>query len=65
MTTIGFVGLGAMGSRIAGRLLDAGNQVYGTNRTRSRAQALVKCGNRETLVAASKRGASHTADSLD
>jgi 3-hydroxyisobutyrate dehydrogenase-like beta-hydroxyacid dehydrogenase len=26
MTTVGFVGLGAMGSRLAGRLLDAGHQ---------------------------------------
>jgi len=39
MTTIGFVGLGAMGSRIAGRLLE-GNQVYGTNRTASKAGEL-------------------------
>jgi 3-hydroxyisobutyrate dehydrogenase-like beta-hydroxyacid dehydrogenase len=44
MSTLGFVGLGAMGSRIAGRLLDAGNQVYGTNRTKSKAQALVDRG---------------------
>ena len=44
MNTIGFVGLGAMGSRIAGRLLDSGNRVYGTNRTRSRAQALLDRG---------------------
>ena len=35
MSTIGFVGLGAMGSRVAGRLLDAGNTVYGTDLTRS------------------------------
>jgi len=35
MSTIGFVGLGAMGSRLAGRLLDAGNAVYGTDLTRS------------------------------
>src|ERR1019366_2224454 len=40
MNTIGFVGLGAMGSRIAERLLDSGNQVYATNRTKSKAQAL-------------------------
>ncbi|WP_329543664.1 NAD(P)-dependent oxidoreductase [Streptomyces sp. NBC_01356] len=40
MTTIGFVGLGAMGSRIAGRLLDD-NQVYGTNRTAARASELI------------------------
>jgi 3-hydroxyisobutyrate dehydrogenase-like beta-hydroxyacid dehydrogenase len=44
MTTLGFVGLGAMGSRIAGRLLDAGNAVYGTNRTKAKAQALVDRG---------------------
>jgi len=35
MSTIGFVGLGAMGSRVAGRLLDDGNTVYGTDLTRS------------------------------
>jgi 3-hydroxyisobutyrate dehydrogenase-like beta-hydroxyacid dehydrogenase len=39
MTAIGFIGLGAMGSRIAGRLLE-GNQVYGTNRTASKAGEL-------------------------
>jgi 3-hydroxyisobutyrate dehydrogenase-like beta-hydroxyacid dehydrogenase len=44
MTAIGFVGLGAMGGRIAGRLLDAGNTVYGTNRTRSSAEPLVERG---------------------
>lgn len=44
MTTIGFVGLGAMGSRIATRLLDAGNELYGTNRTKSRAQPLIEHG---------------------
>jgi 3-hydroxyisobutyrate dehydrogenase-like beta-hydroxyacid dehydrogenase len=44
MSTIGFIGLGAMGGRIAGRLLDSGNQVYGTNRTKSKAQALFERG---------------------
>jgi 3-hydroxyisobutyrate dehydrogenase-like beta-hydroxyacid dehydrogenase len=44
MSTLGFVGLGAMGSRIATRLLDSGNAVYGTNRTRSRAQPLIERG---------------------
>jgi 3-hydroxyisobutyrate dehydrogenase-like beta-hydroxyacid dehydrogenase len=39
MTAIGFVGLGAMGSRMAARLL-RGNQLYGTNRTMSRASEL-------------------------
>jgi len=43
MTAIGFVGLGAMGSQIAGRLLD-GHQVYGTNRTPGRAAALLERG---------------------
>jgi 3-hydroxyisobutyrate dehydrogenase-like beta-hydroxyacid dehydrogenase len=33
-----------MSSRIAGRLLDAGNDVYGTNRTRPRAQPLIERG---------------------
>jgi 3-hydroxyisobutyrate dehydrogenase-like beta-hydroxyacid dehydrogenase len=28
MTSIGFMGLGAMGSRLAGRLFDAGHTVY-------------------------------------
>jgi 3-hydroxyisobutyrate dehydrogenase-like beta-hydroxyacid dehydrogenase len=44
MSRIGFVGLGAMGSRIASRLLDAGVQVYGTNRTKSKAQPLIEHG---------------------
>jgi 3-hydroxyisobutyrate dehydrogenase-like beta-hydroxyacid dehydrogenase len=44
MTTIGFIGLGAMGSRIAGRLLAAGHHVYGTNRTPGRAAALREAG---------------------
>lgn len=34
---LGFVGLGTMGGRLAARLLDAGQQVYGYNRTRERA----------------------------
>lgn len=44
MNTIGVVGLGTMGSRIAARLLDTGFQVHATNRTPSRAQALIKRG---------------------
>jgi 3-hydroxyisobutyrate dehydrogenase-like beta-hydroxyacid dehydrogenase len=44
MSAVGFVGLGAMGSRIAGRLLDAGNDLYGTNRTRSKAESLIERG---------------------
>jgi 3-hydroxyisobutyrate dehydrogenase-like beta-hydroxyacid dehydrogenase len=42
--TVGVVGLGAMGSRIAGRLLDSGYTVIGTNRTRERAAPLVERG---------------------
>ncbi len=45
MTTIGFVGLGAMGAAIAGRLLGLdGNEVYGTNRTRAKAEPLIAQG---------------------
>ena len=42
--TIGFVGLGAMGSRVAGRLLASGHRVYGTNRTAAKAQPLLEQG---------------------
>ena len=44
MTTIGFVGLGAMGGRVAKRLLDAGYAVVGYNRTASKADWLVDAG---------------------
>jgi 3-hydroxyisobutyrate dehydrogenase-like beta-hydroxyacid dehydrogenase len=44
MTTLGFVGLGAMGSRIVKRLLDAGETVVGYNRTRAKAQWLLEAG---------------------
>jgi len=44
MSTIGFVGLGTMGGRIAGRLLASGHQVHGTNRTRAKAQPLIDRG---------------------
>ncbi len=44
MANLGFVGLGAMGGRIARRLLDAGHTVTGYNRTRSRAQWLLDAG---------------------
>jgi len=43
MTAIGFVGLGAMGSRMAGRLLP-GNQVSGTNRSPDKAAGLIARG---------------------
>jgi 3-hydroxyisobutyrate dehydrogenase-like beta-hydroxyacid dehydrogenase len=41
---IGFVGLGAMGSRMAARLLDAGHQVVVYNRTVERAAPLERLG---------------------
>jgi 3-hydroxyisobutyrate dehydrogenase-like beta-hydroxyacid dehydrogenase len=43
-TTLGFVGLGTMGGRMAKRLLDAGRRVVGYNRTPAKAQALVAAG---------------------
>jgi 3-hydroxyisobutyrate dehydrogenase len=44
MATLGFVGLGTMGGRMAKRLLDAGRRVVGYNRTAAKAQALVAAG---------------------
>ncbi|HYS07890.1 MAG TPA: NAD(P)-dependent oxidoreductase [Myxococcales bacterium] len=44
MSTIGFVGLGAMGSRMAGRFLESGQKVYGSNRTAAKATALIERG---------------------
>lgn len=43
---LGFVGLGAMGGRMARRLLDAGYTVTGYNRTRSKAEWLLDAGMR-------------------
>jgi 3-hydroxyisobutyrate dehydrogenase-like beta-hydroxyacid dehydrogenase len=44
LAALGFVGLGAMGGTIAGRLLAADHQVYGTNRTRAKADPLLERG---------------------
>jgi 3-hydroxyisobutyrate dehydrogenase-like beta-hydroxyacid dehydrogenase len=44
MAKIGFIGLGAMGSHIAERLLNKGHAVTGYNRTRERAQWLIEKG---------------------
>jgi 3-hydroxyisobutyrate dehydrogenase-like beta-hydroxyacid dehydrogenase len=44
MTVVGVVGLGAMGSRLAARLMDAGHVVHGTNRTRAKAEPLITRG---------------------
>ena len=46
MATLGFVGLGAMGSRLACRLLEARYTVAGYNRTRDKAKPLVEAGMR-------------------
>lgn len=46
MTTVGFAGLGVMGSRMAKRLLDAGHEVHGWNRTKEKAAGLVEAGMR-------------------
>jgi len=42
--TLGFVGLGVMGGRMAMRLLEAGHTVVGYNRTREKARWLVDAG---------------------
>ena len=44
MDTVGFVGLGSMGSGMVRRLLQARRTVVGYNRTRSRAQPLIDAG---------------------
>lgn len=44
MTSIGFIGLGSMGGRLAGRLLAAGEEVHGYNRSRARATDLIDRG---------------------
>ena len=41
---VGFVGLGAMGSGIAQRILDAGYAVIGWNRTKGKAEELIAGG---------------------
>jgi 3-hydroxyisobutyrate dehydrogenase-like beta-hydroxyacid dehydrogenase len=57
--TLGFVGLGVMGGRMAKRLLDAGHRVVGYNRTRAKAQWLIDAG---LEPAASPRAVAETAD---
>jgi 3-hydroxyisobutyrate dehydrogenase-like beta-hydroxyacid dehydrogenase len=44
MAVLGFIGLGAMGSRMARRLLDAGHAVVGYNRTAAKAAPLMAAG---------------------
>jgi 3-hydroxyisobutyrate dehydrogenase-like beta-hydroxyacid dehydrogenase len=44
MTRIAVIGLGTMGGRIAARLMSQGHDVWGTNRTKTKAQALIEQG---------------------
>jgi 3-hydroxyisobutyrate dehydrogenase-like beta-hydroxyacid dehydrogenase len=44
MAKLGFIGLGVMGSRMVKRLLDAGHEVTGYNRTKAKAQWLLDAG---------------------
>jgi 3-hydroxyisobutyrate dehydrogenase-like beta-hydroxyacid dehydrogenase len=46
MARIGYVGLGVMGGGVARRLLEAGHEVIGHNRTRSKAEPLIADGMR-------------------
>jgi 3-hydroxyisobutyrate dehydrogenase-like beta-hydroxyacid dehydrogenase len=61
MAILGFVGLGAMGSRLARRLLDAGHVVQGYNRSVSKARALEGAG---LKVAATPRAAAEGAEAV-
>src|SRR5689334_4892512 len=56
---IGFVGLGAMGSGIVPRLMAAGHAVTGWNRSKEKAEPLIKAGMR---FAATPRAAAADAD---
>ncbi len=46
MANLGFVGLGVMGSQMVNRLIDKGHTVTGYNRTRTKAEWLIKKGMR-------------------
>jgi 3-hydroxyisobutyrate dehydrogenase-like beta-hydroxyacid dehydrogenase len=61
MATLGFVGLGAMGSRLARRLLEAGHAVSGYNRSPEKARALEPAG---LEVAATPRDAAEDAGAV-
>jgi 3-hydroxyisobutyrate dehydrogenase-like beta-hydroxyacid dehydrogenase len=49
---VGFIGLGRMGSAIAGRIVGAGHEVVAWNRTRAKAEALEGAGVADSLAAA-------------
>jgi 3-hydroxyisobutyrate dehydrogenase-like beta-hydroxyacid dehydrogenase len=59
MASLGFIGLGVMGSRMVKRLLDAGHDVTGYNRTPAKAQRLLDVGMK---WAGSPRAAAEAAD---
>jgi 3-hydroxyisobutyrate dehydrogenase-like beta-hydroxyacid dehydrogenase len=61
VASLAFVGLGAMGSRLARRLLAAGHQVVGWNRTPDKARDLVAAG---LTLAKSPRGAAEGAEAV-
>jgi 3-hydroxyisobutyrate dehydrogenase-like beta-hydroxyacid dehydrogenase len=61
MSRLAFVGLGAMGSRLARRLLAAGHQVTGWNRTPDKARDLVAAG---LTLAKSPRAAAEGAEGV-
>jgi 3-hydroxyisobutyrate dehydrogenase-like beta-hydroxyacid dehydrogenase len=58
-SSLGFVGLGAMGSRMTRRLLEAGYEVTGFNRTPEKARPLVQAGMR---AAATPRAVAEASD---
>src|SRR3954463_6808602 len=59
MANLGYIGLGAMGGRMANRLLEKGHSVIGFNRTRSKAQWLI---DRGMVWADSPRAVAEAAD---
>jgi len=59
--TLGFVGLGVMGSGMARRLLEAGHAVHGYNRTREKARPLEELG---LVVEDSPRAVTEAADAV-
>lgn len=61
MAKLGYIGLGAMGGRMAARLLTKGHSVTGFNRTKSKAQWLVDQG---MLWGESPRAVARTADTI-
>jgi 3-hydroxyisobutyrate dehydrogenase-like beta-hydroxyacid dehydrogenase len=59
--TLGYIGLGVMGGRMAARLLDKGHRVTGYNRTRAKAQWLI---DRGMTWGASPRAVAEAADAI-